>query len=253
MFSLSLPPPPSPSSLASPSYAVENHEQMLPEDPQPPDPARLVSRRDCTVRGAWVFGLSFFTVLLLQFLMYTAMHGMPALSGSDSSLQAFFATLYIATPPILLIGAYIGFDLYRLAAGSRQPNETKWYVWALAFCCMGYFLLCLWLQYRRRDQMILQRKPPSLIGPLIYGVILFGITLVGLESKSREGFLQFLQTTPFTLCLADCLIVNRVASWHQQGRLAPPDTHKFQFSLATLFFGTLLFGAYATGLVMILR
>src|SRR5262245_12259365 len=115
---------------------------MLPENPLPSEPSLLKTRWKCAVRGAWIFGLSFLAVLLVQFLTANSCIARTAGSGArviqGSPLHHFGSTVflivfYIGTPPIVAIGAYIGYDLYRLASGARQPNETKWYVWVLAF------------------------------------------------------------------------------------------------------------------------
>jgi len=229
---------------------------MLPENVLPSDPTPRITRWNCAVRGAWIFGLTFFLVVTSQFLAHFLIHGSD--SGNygnryDVSITTYLITLYIATPPLAFIGGYIGYDLYRLASGARQPNETKWYVWALAFCCLGYWLLAIYLQYRRRDQLIMQRKPPSLIGPTLYGAIIVGFSMLWMDSARSSRFVEILMLTPVTLCLADCLIVNQIAAWHQAEILEPADSYKFQFSLGTLFFSVVGFGAYASGLVVILR
>jgi len=228
---------------------------MLPEDPHPLDPARLITGRHCTHRGAWVFPLTYVVVLLAQFGMFYAVQSMAPQNRSNFSVNELLITLYIVLPPIAAIGAYVGHDLYRLASGSRPPNETKWYIWVLALCCFSYLTVCLWFQYRRRSKLIQERQPASLLGPIIYGAVIFILSSMVLDPAKRSAsmFMEILQISSLALFLADCIIVNYVANCMQADLLAPPDSHKFQFSLRTLFFGTLLFGAYASGLVMILR
>jgi len=178
----------------------------------------------------------------------------PVAAGVNTTFTTYLVILYIATPPLAFIGGYIGYDLYRLATGARQPNDTKWYVWLLAFCCLTYYLLYIYLQYRRRDHLILQRKPPSKVGPIVYGVLIVLVSWAWTESSNRMEIFEVLNVSgPMILCLADCLIVNHVAAWHQAEVLESPDSYKFQFSLGTLFFSVVGFGAYASGLVVILR
>jgi len=226
---------------------------MLPEDPQPqPEATSFFSRRYCAVFGALVFTFCFVLVLIGVVLNCFAKLGLGEAIGMG---KPFVNMLYTGTPIVALMGAVIGFEAHRLATGARKPFPSQWYLWVIAFFFISPLTLFFLPSSRLRRRLIVEGKQPSGFWPVCYGLLLIGAVLIPL-SPSRQSELFYLYAglaTFVVLFLADSLVINRIALWNQQQRLSVVGGQKVQFSLSTLFLGSLLIGAYISGLVLILR
>jgi hypothetical protein len=226
---------------------------MLPEAPPPPAeiPAVLISRRDCTVYGALTFTICYVLVLIGVAVNFFVKLGYVQAVNAG---RPFLIMLYTGVPIDALLGTVVGFELHRLATRARKPFPLRWYVCVLAFFFVGVVAILFLLASRRRQSLIVEGKRPTYFPHVCYALLIVAAYFIPLR-PSKAGELYYVSaglSSVLGLLLADCLVVNKIALWNQQLRLAL-DKQKFQFSLSTLFFGSLLIGLYFTGLVLILR
>jgi hypothetical protein len=219
---------------------------------------RLLTQRDCVRRCAWIFGAALVACLLAQWLLAVLFFGRhTAAETAVRLLPALGLAAYILAPLAAALGAFLGYDLNRLATGARQPKETHGCIWVIGFLLLQWIVVFLYLQTCRRNALILERGRPSGVGPALYAaLIVCWILLAGgvANEDTTSWFVGAAFTTGvLSLFFADCLAVNAIARWNNEGLLAAPSGHTFQFSLSTLFFGTLALGAYASGLALIVR
>ena len=208
--------------------------------PLPPD---LKTRRDCTLLGIKVFVLVPALFSLLSLLLYLIQGGPRHPYHEPIESPVFILqTLVVVLPPAALLGAAVGFEVYRLAAGSRQPREIGCVIWLLFVLVMSYFAFVLFLMFSRRKKLIVEGKPVSWYLPL-------GLTILNVLLCFVPGLIILI--VMLSLLISDCIVVNMVALWLQRGRLAAPQSHNIQFSLGTLMIFMLGLGAWLTALVRI--
>ncbi|MCY3019944.1 MAG: hypothetical protein NTW87_13060 [Planctomycetota bacterium] len=219
----------------------------------------LKTRRDCTLLGAKVFASGMAAALLLAAVVHAFYWHSRGGAGRFWNLSEIGTDLWygliIGVPPAVLVGAVAGFELYRVAVGSREWRPVGCLVWVLLVVPLGYMAPLLYLQYRRREKLILERAPIRWWLPAVYGVILLLIDLTACEFSMRDerrillicggGFLS--------LFLSDSVLVNVIARWRNEGRLAPPVSHTFQYSLGTLLIFVLGMGAWMTALAKLFK
>jgi len=244
-----------------------NDETNVESTPEPAAAAAtgpLVTRRDCTVLGAKVFAICVAAGIVVSLLPASAAVLVQAPLLADECLKTLLIAVYIGVPPAAAIGGGIGFELYRLAARSREPREVGCLMWVvLGLCVLGWTAPLFYAQYWRRRKTIIEAGRVGWVGPVLYGMLLVVVACLCLilvlhgDAKAVAArFCEAMIPAPIyggliSLFLADCIVVNLIAKLYQQERLAAPHTHNIQYSLATLLYGSLALGAYGTGLVLI--
>jgi len=224
-------------------------------------PAGGRTRSQCVKLGAWVFGLCVgITLLMLSF-------GLLVNRGQFSTSETLFSVLVLAVagiPPAAVLGAFDGYQLFRLATGQKPFREIAWYVWLVVFLalnCLGIFFLPLFFQYRRRKRLLIEGRPDYFLAPVLYfALMVFFVFVAGVEltSNSRRYYpIEWLSWAALTVAasvfLADSLLIRIVAEWRSQGRLFPPPTYKFQFTLGQMMLATLAFSTWVSLLVLMFR
>lgn len=210
-----------------------------------PLPPKL-TRRDCALFGAKVFAAGMAAVLLL-----VALHGLLSRLGAGAPLRPAIVTLLqglvIAVPPAVLLGVVAGFELYRLAVGSREWRPVNFVVWAFVFLLLCLLALPCYLQYRQREKLIVEGEQDTGLTPILYALFL-GYVVVAVARQSQvEALICGAFLAPF---ICDWLLVRCLARWRNAGRLAEPASHVFQYSLGTLLLLVLGLGAWMTALVV---
>jgi len=163
--------------------------------------------------------------------------------------------LVVAVPPAVLFGAADGFDLYRLAAGSREWRPigcVQWVVAGLVTLCMppiALAVLCFFLQYQHRERVLVQGARNAWEGVIFYALGLLVISLLDRDS-CRDLWMLAAVAAVVSLFISDAIVINALATWRRQGRLAPPTSHVFQYSLGALLLFVLGLGSWMTALVL---
>ena len=114
----------------------------MPDDPQSASPPLAPvsetrpaqwTRRDCTIFGAKVFAETMAAAMVVAFLPLLARILAEQPSLCVHHLKVLLVALAVAVPPAWVIGALVGFELYRLVVGSRTPSEFGFWSWAILF------------------------------------------------------------------------------------------------------------------------
>lgn len=225
--------------------------------------SQLKSRRDCAILGAKVFGGTMLASLAVgaaaRVLFRVALGRFP-----DPLAAGLFGTaLVIAVPPAAMFGAISGFELYRVAAGSREWRPIGCMVWILLFLLTApiAFLIApmLYLLYWRREQLLIEGANITWKLPAFYVALMLGMDAMRLSQYVNVDplgkdlvFLSFTNGL-MALCIADGIVVNVIARWRNEGRLAAPVSHTFQFTLGTMLIFVLSLGGWMTAMVAIFK
>ena len=230
---------------------------------QPNSASPLWTRRDCTLLGMKVFAASVAAAALLTAAPALLHMGSGYTIRWTSILIQTFSVIFVAAPPAALFGSAVGFELYRLAAGSRQPRETGCVTWTVgclmaSVCFLGPLVMLFYLQSAARKNYILQSKSGAWAYPVFYIVIMMCISLwtISAVNHRRAGYnedlgLVFGLNCFLALFLADSIMVMIIGRLTDKCLLAEPQTHRFQFSLGTMMLVSLGLGAYISGLINI--
>lgn len=211
----------------------------------------LRTRKACILLGAAAFtGCLAVALLIPPFL--EALPGAPRYHRATllESLQA----LFVALPLAVLFGAVVGFEAYRLATGLREFLEIKWWTWLLSFFILTVCLPLFYFQYRRRRKILHESAAVGWLAPCVYALLVLGADYQGavFEAEGKRMAFRILGAL-LSLLVADSLVVNVIAGWRNQRRLALPTAHRFQFSLGSLMLAVLGLGAWVSGLVLVFR
>jgi len=213
-----------------------------------------MQRRECAIAGAKTYTAALLIAFSTWVLLIIALtHGQKI--APYAIVKSFGIGAYLVVPPAALFGAITGFELYRIAAGSVDWRPAPWWAWVLGVVLLQWLVFPLFLQERHRKTVIAEARGPSWQLPIFYFIIHVFISLaqitVGWTNLSRQFIWIQMVTVFITLLIADCVLVNHIAVLRDQGRLAPPQTHVFQFTLGTMLAMVLCAGSWVTGLVLI--
>jgi hypothetical protein len=213
-------------------------------------------RRDCAVAGAKTYAGTLLIALAIWTLLIIAItHGQSV--NPLSVIKTFAVAAYLVVPPAAFLGALTGFELYRISSGSVDWQPSRWWTWILGVVLLHWLVIPLYFQELHRKNVIVEGTGVRWRLPIVYFCIHVFIGLMqilGTWSFRSEQFMWIqVFTVIFSLLIADCVLVNRMALWRDEGRLAPPQTHVFQFTLGTMLATVLIAGTWVSGLVMIFR
>ncbi|MBI3831599.1 MAG: hypothetical protein HY291_18915 [Planctomycetes bacterium] len=233
--------------IASRREAEEQRKAILAGEP----PDGSVSRRDCSFLGAKIFAFCLLSAFVIMEFGAELLLDRP---GDGHSFYRLAVAAWVVTPPVALLGIFLGFDTYRLALYLRLAPKTQWYVWIFAFFCLPYITLPLVVQSYRRRRILTDNAGIGWIAPLLYALLFLFFCYVTLRIPSRDQkTFAYIFGGFITLFFADCLLVNRIAAVRNDDRLLPPPMHKFQYSLGAMLAAVLGLGTYVSGLVLIFR
>lgn len=220
--------------------------------PVPPD---CRTRRDCIKHGALTFGLVIGVAAMLSATSAGFLYASDA-PGRVSNLHAailrpFYQYLFVVVPPAIVLGGATGYDAYRLAMGIRKWREVGCWVWGVAVVVFGPWIVVFWLQYRFRQNCLIEGRGGGWILPLVYSVLAL-LCLCALPSVA-DLVPMLIIVGIMAVFIGDCLVVKMVSRWCLQRRLVPPPTHKLQFSLGSMMIAVLALGAYGSGIALMLK
>lgn len=176
---------------------------------------------------------------------------------------------YFSVLPFALLGAYLGFEIYRVLACSRRPFRLPGPAWFLLFIPaqaygIAYWLLLpVYLQCRLRERVLHGVESSTgfasfvhLLYLLVWVVALFiGVSVLsgGLVAGRRlEHLAPGLGICAWSVVwLGDYALVMAIASWRSTRILAPANVHTVQFTLGALMTVIFVVGAWVAGLVKI--
>jgi len=210
----------------------------------------LKTRRDCTILGMKVYAIGMASCLLVSAAPGLARAGIWDGQGSTAVLKQLLAACVIGIPPTVFFGALVGFELYRLAAGSIRWRDTGCLTWIVCLLFLTYVTLPLYLAYRHRRRRIEEGRGGTWWLPLCHFLLLLYLACALSAGGRRADSIAAMVCGGFlSLFLSDSVVVNIIAQWRNEGRLAAPVSHKFQYSLGTLLIFVLGLGAWLTALV----
>ncbi|MCK6473199.1 MAG: hypothetical protein L6R28_15755 [Planctomycetes bacterium] len=291
-------PAPEPPAAPAPSELHLKHEPAAPPAPRKADAAKIeqafakdpaaaadaaggpspvfnpITRGDCTLLGAKLFGGATAVVVLLAALMVTGRFYVEMfLLGASAALQPSLAqvtmALYFTVLPMALLGAYFGFEIYRVLACSRRPLRLPGPVWfvllllSLPYGIAFWLVLPLYLQFRLRERVLHGVEGSTgfasfvhLVYLLVWVVALFvgvGLLSGGLVAGRRlEHLVPGLAICAWSIVwLGDYALVMAIASWRSTRILAPAKVHTVQFTLGALMTFIFVVGTWVAGLVKI--
>ena len=203
----------------------------------------LKTRRDCALFGAVVFA----TVLVLCFIVgfiLLALFQRDVFRWCDPS-KILLRHLALALQPVMVLGAWLGFQNYRLAVGSVNVKESGCFLWTALVLLLSPVTTFIYFHWQFR-QYALVTAPVGWAFTGFYSAA-FVLLCWGVNLRSVFG-LDFLPLIfiLLSLLIADCATVKIIADWHHAKRLAPPTSHKIQFSLGTLVLVVLDIGLWLT-------
>jgi hypothetical protein len=217
---------------------------------------KILRRRDCAIAGAKTYAAA----LLIAFSFWTLL--IVAITYGHSVkpvnvVKNFAMAAYLVIPPAALLGALTGFELYRISTGSVDWQPSRWWTWILGVILLQWLVIPLYFQEVHRKNVLVEGTGVRWRLPIVYACILIFIGLLQvLETWSfRSAQFMWIQVFAviFSLLIADCVLVNRMAFWRDEGQLAPPQSHVFQFTLGTMLAIVLSAGTWVSGLVIIFR
>lgn len=233
-----------------------------------------ITRGDCTLLGARLFGGAMAAVVLLAALMiagrfYAEILLLGRSDAPEASLKQVALAFYFTALPMALLGAGVGFEIYRVLACSRSPFRLPGLLWfvlfllALPYGITFWLILPVYLQCRLRERVLHGVESATgfaslvhLAYLLVWVVVLFvgvGVLSGGLASGRRlDHLVPGLMICAWSiLWLGDYALVMAVASWRSTRILASAKVHTFQFTLGALMAFVFVVGAWVAGLVKI--
>ena len=252
--------------LASEPPAEPNPQPVSPQDDAPfadgPLPSGMPAYK--TKMDALGFGLKLgacaWLLSIILLLLALTVHGMKprGLSGYANEdaifhLDYLFRAAWIFLGISAFVSAWSGFETHRLATGDRRFVIIPWWQWLVPMiCCMGGlpFWICLMLQFYRREQLFLMKKPVENWGVMVYSILGLVTAVISISNASYpEVWITYLGITNLLFLFAtDCVMVNQVTKWGNATALAPRYA-KFQFTLGHMLKAILLGGLYLTVLL----
>lgn len=216
--------------------------------------AGAMTRRDCTIFGMTVFGLILGGSIVFLATVQVLVPGR-SIGPLGISWIHVLKVLLVVVPPAMLFGAADGFDLYRLAMGSREWRPIGCLIWLL--CCVfppvGVLVLLFFVQYKHRENVIVQGAFPTWEGTVLYSFVMLAVGLALVDPGHPKDLPGAVFIGILAMFVADSVLVNCIARWRSQGLLAPPTSHVFQYSLGTLLIFVLSLGSWMTTLVLVFR
>jgi hypothetical protein len=216
-------------------------------------PDGALTQRRAILLGARYFALGTALIPLLCCLLLIV--GASTRTPSpDSTLGALGTILYIMVPPAAALGALCGNRLFRHANSPEPPKEVGCMTWLILLLAMQTFVAPFFITYLHRNITLSLGRPSNLIPALYIAIALCIAAACALDPRiAQDAHLVFIGSAIVAWFICDALLVNKIVSMRSDGMLAPPDTNRFQYSLATLLFCVWGFGAWVTGLVMLAR
>ncbi|MCW8133295.1 MAG: hypothetical protein KIS92_23325 [Planctomycetota bacterium] len=217
-------------------------------------PPGFHTRRDCAVMGAGLAGLTLLAGFTAAEIFTSSSHGASHYAFSPRFLHS---ALWVALPPLAVLGAAIGRRTYTVArvptgpSGLMEPLVERWYLWLLAFCLLNWFVVVLYFQFRRRYLILSGRAAPGWGMPCLH--LLFFALLYWASTPHGNKPFAYVFTGVLALLFCESVLVTVVARWRNERRLLPPPSHNFQFSLGSLMACVFALGAYGAGVAQILR
>jgi hypothetical protein len=130
----------------------------------------------------------------------------------------------------------------------------RWWGWIFCLLCLGWFAILLFLGYHQREQALVMKRTPRWGFAVFFYIVAFCLAILLPIAGDGDGALAgMFYGGLVALFLADSVVVNMIARWRNEGRLAPPESHKFQYSLGTLVLFVWGFGAWMTAVVLMFR
>lgn len=233
-----------------------------------------ITRSDCTMLGARLFGGTMAAAVLLAALMVTGRFYVELfLTGASAapkpSLAQVCMALYFSILPVALFGAYLGFEIYRVLACSRRPYRLPGPVWflllllSLPYGIAFWLVLPVYLQFRLRERVLHGVEGSTgfasfvhLLYLLAWAVALFvGVGVLSgalVAGQDLNDLIPGLGICAWSiLWLGDYALVMAIASWRSTRILAPAKVHTVQFTLGALMAFIFVVGAWVAGLVKI--
>ena len=188
---------------------------------------------------------------LSAFLTFLAMSEIDIITFHRSrAVRHLLRALWIGLPPAALIGAVVGYRGYFIAMWPDAKPGRPWlgvllFLSVIVSC--GVLSIPLHIQYLRRMRLSETPAQRSRWASKVFFLLM--CVLPPVLYRPPEHHPIFIATGIASLLFSDSLTLNRLATAKNDGRLAPPATDRFQFSLGTLLFIVLALATYTTGMI----
>ena len=206
-----------------------------------------------TRRGSAALGAKYYAIALVSGTVCCYCYDAVRLPRHESQLNLLATVLFVMVPPAAALGAAFGHNLYKRANSDEPSRPLGCAGWCLVFLCFQFSIVPLYLSHRHR-RYALNYDRTTIYLPALYMVtsVFFAVGIFSFDRSFSVGTaMVYAALSAAGAC--DALLINRIVNLRKVGMLAPPDTEKFQFSLGTLLIFVWGFGAWITGLVMLVR
>ncbi|MCZ7649331.1 MAG: hypothetical protein M5U26_29420 [Planctomycetota bacterium] len=216
-----------------------------------PLPDSIVRPRTMVLCGSLLYAGSVAVALGLGYLLQER--------GLRGGLRAFAELSFILVPLAGLLGAAQAYGDYRKLVGSRPMRKVGTVFWGVAFVlllpfCLSFVVPPIWIHLRWRYRLLAEGLRVPSVWPFGFAGLALACATLLLGFRTRD-FVEYaalsLPSACFAILAGDAWLTLLLARWRYGQRMAPPPSHRVQFSLGTLLLLTLLAGGWISGLVAI--